>query len=331
MTSLTIIIPAYNVSKKIERCLTSVQRQTVTDFDCIVIDDASSDGTHNIIEKFCSKDSRFRLIRLSENRGVAHARNVGLKNAIGKYIGWVDADDFVAEDHFQQLLESAIKNNSDLVLCDVAVIQGSNIVFSYNACESVKNKLSNSVEILDAFMYAICEDDHCKSWMFNKLIKRTVYNGLRFDEELNCLEDFNLMIEIARKIKKISLVEKATYMYELTENSLTRSSNLSKKFDWLAVVKKRYKEVGYNRIASQFVLRSFISLSSYIVLLCKRASREDVIFDAKSRLLVKGLMWDIVSSRGIGFRDKIKYVVISTNLLKMYFWCHDHFLAKGSK
>lgn len=331
MYDLTIIIPAYNARKKIERCLRSVQRQTIMNFECIVIDDASSDGTHHIVEEFCFVDSRFRLIRLNENRGVAYARNIGLKNAVGKYIGWVDADDFVTEDHFQLLLESAHKNNSDLVLCNVAVVQGSSIAFSYNACGSVKNKLSNSVGMLDAFRYAICEDDNCKSWMFNKLIKGVIYQDLTFDEKLRCLEDFDLMIKIIRKLKVVSLVEKTTYMYELTENSLTRSSNLEKMFEWLAVVKKRHKEVFWDKIAVQFVLKSFISLGTYIIFLCKQASREDIVFDKKNRFLVKGFMRDIVFSRGIGFFDKIKYIVISTNLLKIYFWYYDHFLNKGAK
>ncbi|WP_446424620.1 glycosyltransferase family 2 protein, partial [Mailhella sp.] len=115
---LTIIVPCYNAEKYIDRCLSSIYNQTYKNFECIVIDDGSTDNSATLCDKFSAKDSRFIIIH-QENRGVSAARNAALDIARGEYIGFVDADDYIDVDHFELMLASAEKFKTDLVLCDV--------------------------------------------------------------------------------------------------------------------------------------------------------------------------------------------------------------------
>ena len=117
----SVIVPVYNVEKYIDRCISSVLAQTDTDFELILVDDGSSDKSGDICLKYASNDSRIRYIR-TENHGVSHARNTGIENAHGEYIGFVDGDDSIAPDMYEQLISVAKKNNADVVICDSTTV-----------------------------------------------------------------------------------------------------------------------------------------------------------------------------------------------------------------
>ena len=91
----SVLIPAYNAEKYIEKCLSSINSQTFTDYEIIVADDGSSDSTASIVERFAEKESRLRLVRHEANRGIVLARDTLLENSSGQYIVWVDADDYI--------------------------------------------------------------------------------------------------------------------------------------------------------------------------------------------------------------------------------------------
>lgn len=112
--TVSVIIPAYNAEKYIKKCLSSLQSQTFKDFEVIVVNDGSTDKTSDIIDSFTSDDSRFKRIDQS-NAGASEARNKGLDAAKGKYITFVDSDDYVSENHLQVLISGM--DNSELSVC----------------------------------------------------------------------------------------------------------------------------------------------------------------------------------------------------------------------
>lgn len=99
---LSIIVPVYNVEEYLPRCLESIANQTFKDFECILVDDGSPDKSGEICDDFAQKDSRFRVIH-QKNAGVGAARNVGLNEAKGEWIGFVDSDDWIDEEMFHFL------------------------------------------------------------------------------------------------------------------------------------------------------------------------------------------------------------------------------------
>lgn len=116
---VSVIIPAYNSMHYIARCLDSVLAQTLSDIEIIVVNDGSDDETLKILEEYKSKDERIYILTLSENMGQGYARNRGVEIAKGEYIGFVDSDDFVDKDYFENLYNTAKKYDCDIAVASI--------------------------------------------------------------------------------------------------------------------------------------------------------------------------------------------------------------------
>lgn len=114
---ISIIVPAYNVEKYFDECLSSLANQTFQELEVIVINDGSTDRTGKIADSYAEKFDNFKVIH-QENLGIGKTREIGLQNASGKYIGWVDADDYVDVDMYRRLYQEAIDHDADIVICD---------------------------------------------------------------------------------------------------------------------------------------------------------------------------------------------------------------------
>lgn len=118
MPDITVIIPVYNREAVLERAVQSVLSQTLQDFEIILIDDGSTDGSSDLCEKLAEKDKRIRVIH-QQNQGVSAARNAGVAEAKGKFIGFVDSDDCIHPMMYQSMLDSMQNKQVDLVVCGV--------------------------------------------------------------------------------------------------------------------------------------------------------------------------------------------------------------------
>ena len=112
---ISIIIPVYNKEMYLEECLDSVINQTFADFECVLIDDGSSDSSGIICDKYQAKDKRIKPIH-TKNNGVSHARNVGIENAAGEYITFVDSDDILSPDYLESLICAIQNSQADIVI-----------------------------------------------------------------------------------------------------------------------------------------------------------------------------------------------------------------------
>ena len=117
MPAISVLMCAYNVKDYVGYAIESVLNQTFTDFELIIINDGSNDGTVNIIEEYSKKDNRIKVHHI-ENGGLANARNVALTYATGEYIAWIDADDAFNKDYLEILYKAALDNKSDVVICN---------------------------------------------------------------------------------------------------------------------------------------------------------------------------------------------------------------------
>ncbi len=113
---VSIIIPVYNAEPYLRRCLASVLAQTTPDWECICVDDGSTDGGGALLDEFAAKDSRFVVIH-KENGGISSARNAGLEAARGEYIGFIDNDDWIEAETYETALEAAQRTDADFVQC----------------------------------------------------------------------------------------------------------------------------------------------------------------------------------------------------------------------
>ena len=117
MSIISVIVPVYNVEKYLSQCLDSILAQTFKDFECICVNDGSTDGSLDILQEYAKKDDRIKII-IQENKGLSAARNVGIREAIGQYISFVDSDDWVDKNYLQILYRTIENTNSEVVVCN---------------------------------------------------------------------------------------------------------------------------------------------------------------------------------------------------------------------
>ena len=123
---ISIIVPVYNVEQYLDDCLISIINQTYKNIEIILIDDGSTDKSGKICDEYAKKDSRIIVIH-KENGGVSSARNAGLRIAKGAYIGFVDPDDWIAEDMYEVLYSNAKKYDADVSVCKYKIVKNNSI------------------------------------------------------------------------------------------------------------------------------------------------------------------------------------------------------------
>ena len=117
MPKISIIVPVYNVEKYLEKCVRSILAQTFTDFELILVDDGSPDSSGAMCDQFAEQDQRVKVIH-KENGGLSDARNAGIEIATGEYLGFVDSDDYIADDMYELLYTNIVKD-ADLSICGI--------------------------------------------------------------------------------------------------------------------------------------------------------------------------------------------------------------------
>lgn len=123
MPKLSVIVPVYNTEKYLRECIDSVLAQTFTDFELILVDDGSTDGSGVICDEYADKDPRIKVIH-QENGGVTRARKCGVRNACGLYLGFVDSDDWIHPEMYAQMIEKCVETGADISICDVYLEYG---------------------------------------------------------------------------------------------------------------------------------------------------------------------------------------------------------------
>lgn len=204
--TVSIIIPAYNCEKYISRCLDSVMKQSYIDFECICIDDGSLDNTAKICDDYAQKDIRIKVIHI-KNSGVSAARNIGLDRAVGKYILFLDADDWIASEHIKNMLPIA---DEDLIRAGFKKIKNGH----FYSEEATKPLFLTKEEMASNFYSFWIEYPFWNVWggcYKNSIIKE---HNIRFDENVHLSEDALFIVNYLTFSKNIRITDKCTYYYE---------------------------------------------------------------------------------------------------------------------
>lgn len=213
-----IIIPVYNAENYLQRCLDSLKAQTFTDWQAIIIDDASSDRSCDIIEEYSASDKRFQSVRLKANSGVSTARNVALSRLSAEYAAFLDADDYWESDMLSHMLEKAEGNASDIVQCRFIYDFPNGKQFLPKGAFSKDVSLCGKSlkRVYFKMMTGINMNHVCM-----KLIRTQLMKGLEFDTGLKTAEDLNFCIRLFKKVKKYDFINEALYHYCRNGTSLT--------------------------------------------------------------------------------------------------------------
>ena len=225
MPEVSIIVPIYNAEKSVARCIDSILSQEYTDFELILCDDGSTDKSGQIIDEYREKDERIRVLH-KENTGVSDTRNQGIAVAKGKYIQFLDADDWITVDATKLLVRTMKEGGCDLVISDFYRVIGDRI--SHKGDIDADGILTQE-EFAEYMM--VNPADFYYGVLWNKLYKREIIEKyhLKMDESVSWCEDFLFNLEYLLHTKRIAALQVPIYYYMKTEGSLaTQGINLSK-------------------------------------------------------------------------------------------------------
>lgn len=217
MAKISIIIPAYNVEKHIRKTISSVINQDFKDIEVIVINDGSTDNTQNVIEDLLLVDKRIKLINTSNN-GVSNARNVGLDNSNGKYVMFVDGDDWIKENALANLWEFTEKNNLDIVTFNYyKAYKDKNSLCKFNTSDEIISGNEALKEVLiNKMSPSVC----------NKMIKRKLFSEkLRFEKSVKVGEDLLMSVKLCASVDKVGKLSEGYYYYYMRSDSVTHKVN----------------------------------------------------------------------------------------------------------
>lgn len=317
----SIIIPVYNSEKYIKRCLDSIISQNCDDIEIIVINDGSTDSTMEILKEY--KKNHLKIYSI-ENSGVSSARNYGLSLAKGDFIVFVDSDDFLADNFFDEI------RKIDLQF-------GNIYVFNYQVLNNniIKNKVSSNqiVEISkeDAIEYSIKSNSNpYKRTRFNtvwgKIYDKKLLNNVKFDGKITIGEDTLFFCEAALVSEKVIYVDKLMYYYFNNNNSLTHSYNekmlineiywhkkLEKLFDKFNI-KNKHKLIKYTKLKGLLNVIILYVLTNPIQSIQKKRMR---IKELLTEQHYRGINIDAKILKEFNFKDKCILVLLK---LKLYYF-----------
>ena len=227
MPKVSVIIPVYNIEKYVEVCIKSLIFQTLTDIEIILINDGSSDSSHDICQKYAALDNRIVYIK-KDNGGVSSARNAGLDVAKGDYIMFLDGDDFIEKEAIETLLNLAESNDVDAVMFEYNIDDNKNSV-THNVADARYNKV---IDAKSAIEITISPKNR---FAWSKLYKKDIIGNLKFDEGIYRGEDTWFAINALNNAKKVYYTDYAPYHYIQSDNSAVRCEFNNKKLSVVTV------------------------------------------------------------------------------------------------
>ena len=212
MPAISIIVPIYNMEHLMRRCIDSLLAQTFTDYELLLIDDGSKDGSWSICQEYARKDARIGIYH-KENGGLSDARNYGLSKAIGKYTIFADPDDWVSPEGLDRLYATAEREQADMTMCDL-----------YREDEYSRHYVCQRPQSLQAAEVLKELFANIQGFTVNKLIRRDVYTrfGISYPKGIYGCEDQYTMAAILLHDIKIAYEPVAFYHYMYNSASLTR-------------------------------------------------------------------------------------------------------------
>lgn len=218
---LSIIVPVYNAEHFLDKCIKSVQSQTLQDFELILVNDGSKDNSLEICKKYSQEDSRI-IVFNQENSGQSKARNVGLENANGEYIAFLDSDDWVDSDYYERLVVACEKNEAE-VSCG-SILRVRKNYQKYRIKYTEEKVYTNSQEKIDIAHVP----DMCYVW--NKVYKKEFLDriNLKFVEGM-FFEDVDFVTRAVYFSNKIVTVPDTYYHYWTNRNSTVKTMKISDK------------------------------------------------------------------------------------------------------
>ncbi|MBQ9513540.1 MAG: glycosyltransferase family 2 protein [Clostridia bacterium] len=257
---VSFIVPVYNVEKYLKECLDSIKNQTYTNFECLLIDDGSTDGSGKICDDFCNEDNRFKVFHI-ENGGVSNARNYGLSLFKGDYVTFIDSDDYISKYYLEVLLYLIKKTGTQVALSQIKRVEHMSYIVIDENIEALKN---------DYMLYNALETWINKIHLSSVSVlysKKSVEN-IYFNTNLYYGEDLCFLTDVFLCSKNIVKTNMNLYFYRLNPNSAMNSPFNIKKMTEIdayniLINKYSFSKKLQNEIKAFFCSRLLVMLNNF--------------------------------------------------------------------
>ena len=310
---ISVIVPVYKVEDYLDECVQSIVNQTYENLEIILVDDGSPDRCPEMCDEWAKRDSRIKVIH-KENGGASSARNVGLDIAKGEYIGFVDSDDYIAENMYEIMIGSIQKYGKKISTCGSIFVKENREKVAGVGILEEKN-----LDTEDAIRAVFYKRVGTAVWC--KLFARDVFVNLRFPVgETN--EEFPLIIPMIKKAQGIVHTGKLLYYYRQREESIT--GNTWKKdtgivLKNLRLMQKQLIESDLKNLLSDYDF--FVAKEAYSSAISLQIHYEHLTKEANANLreyviLMRKQIWYYLCNRDVGLKDKILYLLVVSNSLR---------------
>ena len=309
---ISIIVPVYNVEDYLKACLDSIINQTYKNLEIILIDDGSTDNSGKICDEYAGKDNRIKLIH-KPNVGLSDARNAGLEIAKGEYIGFVDSDDYIAEDMYEFLYNLVVDNDLDVAMCASCDVHEDGTVKTPKIFKTIfineKEKIIENLFVNQAGGLAIS--------VCNKLFKKKVIKNCKFTVGKTS-EDVFFVLKWIENTDKFCRISDVKYYYVQHMHSITHQQLYTPKIlDVieayllnLDIISKKYLRcVAVAKARLYWAYRITIER----IYDCKDYKENTLVAQKIQNELRKNLI-DILKNKYISFKGKVGYVLIVLNI-----------------
>lgn len=301
---MSVIIPVYNVDKYIDRCVESVIEQTYANMEIILVDDGSTDASAKICDDWKNKDSRISVIHKA-NGGLASARNAGLEIATGDLVSFIDSDDYIDENLYEDIVKYFEDTSLDVVAFGLYEIYG-----DYKTSVNIKD---GYIDVNEAVKHLLTWDGQVRSFAWNKIYRMSAIKNIRFCEALRYGEDTPFVFRTLISTKKYLQINRPYYYYVRRKDSLIGDTYKSR---WLLSIEASREILLYcieNKIHYFDLARCSIILNCYILKKCflnskeiKDEFKEDYTYICDQTNSIPSYL----VMRYLGFNKWLKYLVV---------------------
>lgn len=261
MIKVSVIVPVYNVEKYLAKCLDTVCNQTFSDYEVVIINDGSPDNSEKIINDYIKKYNNIKYYK-KKNGGLSDARNYGISKSNGKYLMFIDSDDYVSNDMVEKLYNKIEEEKADMALCNYILIKPDKSEYkNYNYNPGTTNIYKNKKILLN------------KQTACNKIYKKELFNDLLFDKG-KYYEDLRIMIKLYSKCNRIAFIDDFCYYYVERNNSIMHDCDVEKNFeivDAINSIMNYYKnEKIYDNFFQEieFIMIDNVIISNFVRIIC---------------------------------------------------------------
>lgn len=324
---VTIVVTAYNIEKYIERCLVSVDEQTYRNFEVYVVDDGSEDDTSKIAEVFCQERADFQYIR-QENAGVSVARNVGIDNASGEFIIFVDGDDYLDKNAVQEYV-SHIDDNAD-ILCSCCHAFTEKLTYDDHFYD--QSYCMDSMEKKERLFMQLLNGNYGKpngkgstaiGVPWGKLYRISLIKeySLRFDPELRRMQDNMFNMYAFYYARKVIYYDKAFYNYRLEH--IQAKTTKYKPMIWYKVLNAResffllHPEINKGKIHDGYMYEKYVGMAASVLYVSKELDYRDAVGEIK-QMRVNPLFKDVFRNKCVESIPKKFRLIAMLIKYKMY-------------